>query len=650
MAWTTQRQWQQFDELIRTGHKVKEAARACGISENTAYMHRSRQKKENRAVEIPLQAQTVRIHKGEKVVKESGGPEPVEYEDLCEEAKRALEDFSYFQRRYIGRIATPWQKEAADMVVEWLRSPHKEFVVINAPPGCGKSTTFCLDICAWLTCRNRAIRGQIGSKIQKSAEKYVIRLRNLLSMTIPYEPASEDIQKGLAARAEATIAGDFGTFKPDDGQWSAEGFFVAQLGGQVPTEKEPTWSAFGMDSGFLGMRYDIIIWDDLVDKTALRSTDAKEKMEGWWDDIAEKRLEPSGVLILQGQRMGGDDLYRYALNKRVELDADDDLEDDEDLPDSPNKYAHIVFKAHYDDRCEGLHKRTSPYYPEGCLLDPRRLTWRDLRMEMGNPRNNFAVIYQQEDVDPSNVLVDKLWIEGGIDAKTRVSYPGCLDRERGIGELPHGLYGTLLSIATADPSPTKFWAIEWWVVRVVDGVPQERYLMDLIRQKMDAPSFLDWNNPTQSFSGVMEDWQHRSVDLKLPITTWIVEKNGAQNFMLQYEHVRRWCAQWRVQLVPHNTHNNKADSELGIQTLAGVYKWGLARLPYRRGDAFQASAKLIEELTHHPDWKTDDTVMANWFLEFNLPRLIPASKPLPRLNRPSWLKHADTFRRRLPVA
>src|SRR6202012_4902296 len=52
--------------------------------------------------------------------------DPVSVHDLGPEARRALEDFGFFQRRYFGRIAYPWQVQAAEMVVELLASPYKE--------------------------------------------------------------------------------------------------------------------------------------------------------------------------------------------------------------------------------------------------------------------------------------------------------------------------------------------------------------------------------------------------------------------------------------------------------------------------------------------------------------------------------------------
>lgn len=531
------------------------------------------------------------------------------------------------------------------MVVGWLESPLKEYAVVNAPPGAGKSTLFTLDLCAWLTCRNRAIRGQIGSKVESSARRYVQRLKRAFERTLPIVGEAEAVSRGLALDAVATLADDFGSFRPESKDlWAAEAFVVAQQGGQLIDEKEPTWSAYGMDSGFLGMRYDLIIWDDLVDKLVLRTVESRENQQAWWDDVAEKRLEPSGLLVLQGQRMGADDLYRYALDKRV-VDDDEELELAEGEVDvRPQKYHHVVFKAHYEDRCVGVHGRDAAYYPDGCLLDPRRLPWRELRTEMANRRNNFAVIYQQEDVDAASVLVDPLWVNGGTDPRTHESFPGCLDKERDVCQVPHGLFGQLLSVATADPSPTKYWSIQWWIVRCVDGQPFERYLLDHIRQAMDAPSFLDWSNPTQSFTGVMEEWQQRSVDLGLPITTWIVEANAAQRFMLQFEHVRRWLAQWRVQLIPHQTQRNKSDAEYGVQTLANIYRHGLVRLPWMaRTKGWLASTKLVEEVTHWPGWRSDDTVMAQWFLEWNLPHLIPTGRALPRSARPSWLTTADTW-------
>jgi hypothetical protein len=104
-----------------------------------------------------------------------------------------------------------------------------------------------------------------------------------------------------------------------------------------------------VDSGFLGGRFDLIIWDDLYDPRKMRTAEAREDLKRWWDEVAETRLEPGGLLVLQGQRMAGDDIYRYALDKQVIMDEDEDWEADvpEELKLGGRRYHHLAYKAHY---------------------------------------------------------------------------------------------------------------------------------------------------------------------------------------------------------------------------------------------------------------------------------------------------------------
>lgn len=560
-------------------------------------------------------------------------PDAMPSEKLSGEAQAALEDFALFRRRYFGRIATPWQEQAAYDVLEWLKTPEKEFVVVNCPPGSGKSTLFTHDIPTWVICRNRGIRILLGSRTEKQAKWYTKRVRASLSRPQPVKGESEMVARGHALDAEAALCIDFGRFEPMAAQgdvWQLGEFTVAQLDDLPLENKESTVTAFGMDSGFLGGRYDLVLWDDLVDKSTTRTIEAKENQRKWWDDEAESRLEPGGLLILQGQRMAADDLYRHALDQTTEGD-------------SP-KYRHVVYKAHYEDQCTEDHGWDVPAWPEGCLLDPRRLPWMGaggLATIQKNRMEKFRVLYQQEDIDPANVLVNPGWITGGQGANGEY-HPGCWDKDRDLCELPWGLAGEILSIATADPSPTKFWSVQWWCVRVDHEGPQERFLMDLIRQGMDAPDFLDWNHQGKQFSGVMEEWQARSRDLGWPITHWIVEQNAAQRFLLQYDHVRRWQRKWGVDIIGHETQRNKSDTEYGVETIAPHYRYGRIRLPGKQTtQARTSSMKLVDEVTRYPEATTNDCVMAHWFLEWRLPQLaIPHRDPVV-LKRPSWLRRAS---------
>ena len=191
-----------------------------------------------------------------------------------------------------------------------------------------------------------------------------------------------------------------------------------------------------------------------------------------------------------------------------------------------------------------------------------------------------------------------------------------------------------ISVATADPSPTNYWSVQWWIY---DPASETRYLVDLLRKKMDAPDFLDWSADQGKFVGVMEDWQDASRTLGFPIQTWIIEANAAQRFMLQYEHVRRWRSLNDVDILPHTTGKNKSDKDYGVETLAPHWRFGRVRLP-GKGDGKIVSMRLIDEVTKYPHGRTDDCVMAEWFFEWNLSNLSAPSATVPVASwRPSWI-------------
>jgi hypothetical protein len=552
--------------------------------------------------------------------------DPVKRFELGPEAKKALEDFGYFQRRYFGRIAYAWQVEAAQQVRELLASPDKEYLVVNCPPGAGKSTLFTHDIPAWLTCRNRQIRGMIGSATTNLAEGYVDRLRRTLARTRPVQASSDDLARGYALDAEATLAGDFGRFQPVGDIWTRSSFVVEQTEGATQ-EKEATWSGYGQDAGYIGQRFDFVIWDDLVDPKKQRTIEAKEALQDYWDDVSEPRLEPSGLLVLQGQRFASDDLYRYCLNKTTQ----DDFDEETGEPIDPRPlYHHVLFKAHYQELCNPAvtHKRDAPAYPHGCLLNPHRLSWKDLAPKMRNRGDRFEVVYQQQDADPASVLVPPIWIIGGD------GHPGCLDAERDRLQLPEGLSGELVSVMTVDPSPTRYWAIEWWIYQ---PSTEFRFLMDLERRPMEAGDFLDYNPATRKFTGLLDEWVTTSHDLGWPISHVIVEDNAAQRFLLQYQTVHQWIALRGVEILPHSTHRNKSDPEYGVETIAQHYQYGRIRLPNKRNtQAVEMSKYLIREVTNYPYGNTDDCVMAHWFLEWNLPKIYSPETAEGKQWRPSW--------------
>jgi hypothetical protein len=569
---------------------------------------------------------------------------PIPYEKLSPEAQQAWNDIAYFARRYFGALVMPWQMQATEKVVGMLDSDEKEYAVMNMPPGAGKSTFFTLILAAWLTVRNRGIRGMIVSNTQRNAELYTLALRRALEQPLPIRASDNDIRLGIAVDAESSIVKDFGLFKApnaDSGErWSAKAFQVMQYKDRPISEKETTWSAFGRGGQFLGNRLDVVICDDVYDKSALRTVEARQEFKNWFDANVETRLEPNGLLLLVGQRQHADDIYRYAIDKKDSLDEwGEEIEDtDEHKP----MYQHVIFKAHYEENCRGDHGRDAKPHPEGCLLYPGRLKWRDLKKVQLNKPGVYAVEYQQEDMSLAEVLVDPLWIKGGTDPVTNIQYQGCYDNERGEWELPRGVSG-FFGYATCDPSPTMYWSCQYWLYH---PETEQRFLVAHHRRRMNAPDLLDYNTDTRVYSGLMEEWQANSVALGVPIQFWIIEANAAQRFMMQYDAMKKWFALRNTQQVPHQTGANKSDPLLGVWSMQGIYKMGKVRLPNRPGGETRINTeKLVKEVCGWPQGDTDDAVMSQWFGEWNLPNIyLPKLAQPITFHTPSWLRYSQPLR------
>lgn len=643
-----------FFALRSSGLTIKEASAMVGIHVNTGQKWDAKAKQvgaEIKAADLGVRKSKVTGGRDADAYKQAiteaiDLPAVRQYGDLSDEAKRGLEDFDYFRRRYLGRVPSPWQVDAALQIVKWLESPEKEFCVVNVAPGAGKSTLW-HDVAVWVIVRNRAIRIMIGSISASMAKQYSRRIRETLERPFPLEPDPELVKKGLALNAEACLAHDYGRFKPaaSGGLWRAEEFIVEQLGVGGLDNKEPTVSAYGIEAEFIGHRADLCLFDDVAGPENAKESAARDKLIERWDSVAEARVDPGGLLAVVGQRLGPADLYAHCLSKETYDDFDDDY-DGEDVtlldklqqtkePVKKKKYHHLVYKAYYEELDDGpkSRRRDSQPWPQGPLLDPHRLSWKDLSFIRHSNPNKFKVVYQQEDLDAGNYLIERTWATGGIGSDG-VQYPGCIDNDRKPGYIPPHLHQPIISIASVDPSPSEFWAVQWWLYQPKTNL---RYLIDLERCKLTAEELLGYSVGTGEYSGIMDDWQHRSRNLGYPITHWIIEVNAAQRFLLAHDFVRRWQALHKVNVVPHTTHRNKIDETLGVEALLPpLWRTGQIRLPTMR-DNWKTLAFLDEMTTWTRDKKRGtDLVMAHWFAELHAPSLTGV-KPPPRMWRPSWM-------------
>jgi hypothetical protein len=94
-----------------------------------------------------------------------------------------LNDFGYFRSRYFARSSSPWIEEAAEKMVVLAESPNKEYVVVNQPPGTGKSTAWTHDFPLWLAVRDRQRRTMIiGVPWLIETEVFLVRLTALITL------------------------------------------------------------------------------------------------------------------------------------------------------------------------------------------------------------------------------------------------------------------------------------------------------------------------------------------------------------------------------------------------------------------------------------------------------------------------------------
>jgi hypothetical protein len=605
--------WKRYFEARDLGLSITAAARKARLSESAAYSF-ERGDQTSGGLEAASRL-------GVSMVAGNIVAQP-----LSAEAQRAVKDFAYFRMRYFGRESDPWQERAAYEMLRAIETDDREYIVMNEPPGSGKSTLFTCDIPAWLIARNRGIRIMIGSRTERQARAYVTRIKRALERDAPMRADADSIARGTAFDADACMQDDFGAFKPEgrSEKWRAEGLVVRQLDGVALDDKEDTVSAWGQDSGFLGGRYDLVIWDDLVDRKNMKTDESRDNIKIWWDGEAESRLEPGGVLLLQGQRIQANDLYRYCLDKTT-------------IDEKP-KYRHVVFQAHYDDLCKQEHGPSAKAWPEGCLLNPHRLPYRHLETIKHNNPRSYEVMYQQRDGDAVGGLVEPEWITGDVDSDGFPA-PGCLDKDRGLLDVPYHLLDNGWSFVTVDPSPSEWWGIIWWLY---DPETENRYIIDLHRKRLSPQQFLALDLDTFEFSGLMDDLYAQSLDLGIPISHVIVEVNAAQKWLLNQPHVQKWQQITGVTFVPHTTTSNKLDPKFGVESIGDLFRQGRVRIPWNDIRSRQACTYLIEEVTRYPEHDTSDLVMSTWFGKLAVENhYTPRRFEGYRMQRPKWMAGAQ---------
>jgi hypothetical protein len=451
----------------------------------------------------------------------------------------------------------------------------KPLVLICVPPDHAKTSVFSVFMSLWRTARNRNIR--------------ILLVSDTADMSI--ELAGE-----IAANMEGNelLIQDLGRLRPEGGNvpWQP-GKGNLRVEGSTLTRGFNIRSR-GAGQQVLGFRADVVIVDDLCNPENQETHERRAKLASWFANVVLSRLEPDGPCIVIGTRQHLHDLYAELAGKTV-------VEGDRE---SESLWEHINFPAVADP----LTGEASLDFENGVALWPEKWPLAALKRRYASLGSSaFARTYQQQPFGPEEQLVREEWIEGSdYDSDPR---RGCLDRDRIAGPIPK--LSDAVRVVSLDPTQTQYAGIVVADVDIVDLTNFSATVLELVKKKLDV-------------RGTIAELD-RLCAIYRP--TWLVFEINLARHLRENPEFLALKTRYGVRMKEHSTQRNKADPQLGIESVAIDFELGRIRLPYGDVESRSQTIALKAEATQYPHGRSDDLLMALWFVKWNyrglrLPRIL----------------------------
>lgn len=507
---------------------------------------------------------------------------PKSYDDLAPHIQERIEfsedGFEKFFNAYSGLTLSPVHKAWVHDAITAQR------LLVNCPPRHAKSTIFSVWFPIWLLAGADAVRIGVHKQtlrdvqilLVSQTDKLAKKFTNQISYHLSY---NQDLIK------------DFGAFKPESGDWPwrpNQGELLIAHRKREYKSGDMSVQVRGSGQQILGMEAHWVIVDDAVSREVARSEAEREKLSEWFHGDVMTRLEPGGRAICVGQRLHIYDLYGELSNEKTTLKG------------AEKRWTHINYQAVLD-------------WDAKAVLWPEKWTWDDvLQVYQDIGSDLFESMYQQNPLAVGRRLARPEWIYGSDD------HPGCIDvlRTRGVGlfngddEILGGLQNRtpreeVVRVVSIDPSPTRYAGV------IVADVPRidtqfSASIIEMVRDKMSVRDMLEH--------------LHRIIAMYQP-DYFIFEQVAAQRWFLQDPQMDN--IKQKLSVLPHTTGRNKGDPVLGVESMAMDFEFGRIRFPYGDAESKAMSEMLFEEAKTYPQGRTDDLLMALWFIKYNYIRLVP---------------------------
>jgi hypothetical protein len=494
----------------------------------------------------------------------SGANKDISFEDFCV--------------KYLGHRLFPHQMQWVDLIEgreprdlhpgQTYHPGSSEHIVVNTPPGHGKSTTLTQDYVTYKIVTDPQFRVVIISKTETMAKKFLLGVKRRLT-----SPKFKNLIVDFAPAEGFEKAAEMWTHK------------MIYFGHTDSDQKDPNVEALGIGQQIYGARADLIILDDIEDVSNVH------QWEDHMDYIMQDVLTRDARLFIVGTRVGPHDIYTELINPE-HYDGEDSLWTYLSQPavlefaEDPKDWVTLWPRAdspHGRDPARWGEQDENGLWPK---WDGKRLH----ALRGAVKPTTWSMVYMQTAVSDDSIF-------------TVEAFNGCMShRNRAVRlNLDHSY-----TIAGLDPATNKGYTA--CIVFQVDRRTGKRYLIDVFNKQVRA----------EGLRQLIFDFTE-----KYEINEWRIEKNAFQAFLTQDREINQFLASRGVRLREHHTGGyNKNDYEWGVsslETLFRGYQDGAALLDLPSLNQNEAFKTLREQLvTWHPDHpKTQkiDLVMALWFTE-----------------------------------